>query len=59
MVISLRDNMFELTDHLVGIYKTHNCSKSVCMQPSACLVTADGRRVSAAPDRPLLQQQRA
>lgn len=29
IVISLRSNMFELADYLVGIYKTFNCSKSV------------------------------
>ncbi|XP_072745683.1 structural maintenance of chromosomes protein 4 [Anoplolepis gracilipes] len=31
IVISLRSNMFELADYLVGIYKTHNCSKSVTL----------------------------
>ncbi|KAG7208913.1 hypothetical protein KM043_015093 [Ampulex compressa] len=29
IVISLRSNMFELADYLVGIYKTYNCTKSV------------------------------
>jgi len=32
IVISLRSNMFELADSLVGIYKTFNCSKSVTLQ---------------------------
>ncbi|XP_048508932.1 structural maintenance of chromosomes protein 4 [Athalia rosae] len=27
IVISLRSNMFELADYLVGIYKTYNCTK--------------------------------
>lgn len=31
IVISLRSNMFELADYLVGIYKTYNCSKSVTL----------------------------
>ncbi|KMQ92929.1 structural maintenance of chromosomes protein 4 [Lasius niger] len=31
IVISLRSNMFELADYLVGIYKTHNCSKSMTL----------------------------
>lgn len=31
IVISLRSNMFELADYLVGIYKTINCSKSVTL----------------------------
>ncbi|XP_076624364.1 structural maintenance of chromosomes 4-like protein gluon isoform X1 [Colletes latitarsis] len=28
IIISLRSNMFELADYLVGIYKTYNCTKS-------------------------------
>ncbi|XP_011862208.1 PREDICTED: structural maintenance of chromosomes protein 4 [Vollenhovia emeryi] len=32
IVISLRSNMFELADSLVGIYKTFNCSKTVTLQ---------------------------
>ncbi|XP_011164521.2 structural maintenance of chromosomes protein 4 [Solenopsis invicta] len=32
IVISLRSNMFELADSLVGIYKTFNCSKSLSLQ---------------------------
>ncbi|KAK9505959.1 hypothetical protein O3M35_009914 [Rhynocoris fuscipes] len=33
IIISLRSNMFELADLLVGIYKTHNCTKSVTVTP--------------------------
>jgi structural maintenance of chromosome 4 len=33
IIISLRNNMFELADRLVGIYKTHNCTKSVTIDP--------------------------
>ena len=33
IIISLRNNMFELADRLVGIYKTHNCTKSVSIDP--------------------------
>ncbi|XP_026667538.1 structural maintenance of chromosomes protein 4 isoform X2 [Ceratina calcarata] len=29
IIISLRSNMFELADYLVGIYKTYNCTKCV------------------------------
>ena len=29
IIISLRNNMYELANRLVGIYKTHNCTKSV------------------------------
>ncbi|CAH1399854.1 unnamed protein product [Nezara viridula] len=33
IIISLRSNMFELADLLVGIYKTFNCTKSVTVTP--------------------------
>ena len=33
IIISLRNNMFELADRLVGIYKTDNCTKSVTIDP--------------------------
>ena len=33
VVISLRNNMFELADRLVGIYKTNNATKSVTINP--------------------------
>ncbi|XP_047130345.1 structural maintenance of chromosomes protein 4 isoform X1 [Hydra vulgaris] len=35
IIISLRNNMFELADRLVGIYKTDNCTKSVIINPSS------------------------
>eukprot|EP01094_Clydonella_sp_ATCC50884_P020685 TRINITY_DN4347_c0_g2_i1.p1 TRINITY_DN4347_c0_g2~~TRINITY_DN4347_c0_g2_i1.p1 ORF type:complete len:1334 (+),score=421.86 TRINITY_DN4347_c0_g2_i1:39-4004(+) len=33
IIISLRHNMFDLADRLVGIYKTQNCTKSVTVNP--------------------------
>ncbi|GFR00649.1 structural maintenance of chromosomes protein 4 [Trichonephila clavata] len=33
IVISLRENMFMLADHLIGIYKTKNCTKNVYFSP--------------------------
>ena len=33
IIISLRSNMFELADRLVGIYKTDNSTKSVTINP--------------------------
>lgn len=33
IVISLRNDMFEMADSLVGIYKTQNCTKSVVYHP--------------------------
>ncbi|KAF0298957.1 Structural maintenance of chromosomes protein 4 [Amphibalanus amphitrite] len=34
IIISLRSQMFELADRLVGIYKTHNATKSVTINPA-------------------------
>ena len=33
IIVSLRSNMFELSDRLIGIYKTYNCSRSVAIDP--------------------------
>ncbi|KAI1893723.1 hypothetical protein AGOR_G00126620 [Albula goreensis] len=33
IIISLRNNMFEMADRLIGIYKTHNTTKSVAINP--------------------------
>lgn len=35
---SLRNNMFELADRLVGIYKTDNCTKSITINPASFAV---------------------
>jgi len=35
IIISLRNNMFELADRLVGIYKTFNSTKSITIDPKA------------------------
>ncbi len=42
IIISLRNNMFELADRLVGIYKTHHSTKSVTVNPRA-FVSVRGR----------------
>ncbi|KAG1471270.1 hypothetical protein G6F56_002222 [Rhizopus delemar] len=34
VIISLRNNMFELADRLVGIYKTNDCTKSMAINPN-------------------------
>ncbi|KAL8162614.1 hypothetical protein V2J09_014103 [Rumex salicifolius] len=39
IIISLRNNMFELADRLVGIYKTSNCTKSVTIDPGTFVVS--------------------
>lgn len=33
VIISLRNNMFELADRLVGIYKVNQCTRTVCISP--------------------------
>ncbi|CAI4228664.1 unnamed protein product [Auanema sp. JU1783] len=33
IIISLRNNMFELGDRLIGIYKTNDCTKNVVVDP--------------------------
>ncbi|CAH8633079.1 unnamed protein product [Heterobilharzia americana] len=37
IVISLRNNMFELSDRLVGIYKTYNITKTITLDPSSLM----------------------
>jgi structural maintenance of chromosome 4 len=41
IIISLRNNMFELADRLVGIYKTNNSTKSVCINPKRIAAEAE------------------
>ncbi|MQL91114.1 hypothetical protein Taro_023720 [Colocasia esculenta] len=38
IIISLRNNMFELADRLVGIYKTDNCTKSITIDPGSFVI---------------------
>lgn len=47
VIISLRNNMFELADRLVGIYKTDNATKSVTINPGAFAVRAAPAPVAA------------
>jgi len=35
IIISLRNNMFELANRLVGIYKTHDATKSITINPGS------------------------
>nr|GLL26602.1 structural maintenance of chromosomes protein 4 [Ipomoea trifida] len=39
IIISLRNNTFELADRLVGIYKTDNCTKSITINPGSFVVS--------------------
>lgn len=47
VIISLRNNMFELADRLVGIYKTENATKSVAINPGEFAVGAPGAGAAA------------
>lgn len=47
IIISLRNNMFELADRLVGIYKVDNVTNSVTINPK--VVAALGQQQRAAP----------
>eukprot|EP00455_Lapot_gusevi_P008717 TRINITY_DN13827_c0_g1_i1.p1 TRINITY_DN13827_c0_g1~~TRINITY_DN13827_c0_g1_i1.p1 ORF type:complete len:224 (-),score=76.35 TRINITY_DN13827_c0_g1_i1:51-722(-) len=40
IIISLRNNMFEVANRLVGIYKTSHCSKSITINPHKFAVPA-------------------
>jgi hypothetical protein len=42
VIISLRNNMFELADRLIGIYKTHDVTKCVAINPKELVVPAGG-----------------
>ena len=55
IIISLRNNMFELADRLVGIYKTQNASKSIAINPKSFLLGAKNglSRNSTTPAIPL------
>merc|ERR1711988_776497 len=48
IVISLRNHMFELADRLVGIYKTHDISKSVAISTSHFALQDTGGKVNRA-----------
>jgi len=44
IIISLRNNMFELADRLVGIYKTQNASKSIAINPKSFASSSIGNQ---------------
>lgn len=48
VIISLRNNMFELADRLVGIYKTDNATKTVTINPRHFVVGQAAASGSAA-----------
>lgn len=46
IIISLRNNMFELADRLIGIYKTQDVTKSIAINPKE-IGTGSGSMVTA------------
>uniref|UniRef100_A0A671LJB3 Structural maintenance of chromosomes protein 4-like n=1 Tax=Sinocyclocheilus anshuiensis TaxID=1608454 RepID=A0A671LJB3_9TELE len=38
IIISLRNNMFEMANRLIGIYKTHNTTKNVAINPKTIVL---------------------
>ena len=61
VIISLRNNMFELADRLVGIYKTDNATKSVAINPGQFTVGAEkaGPKCVGAGEATVEQEQQA
>jgi structural maintenance of chromosome 4 len=51
VIISLRNNMFELADRLVGIYKTNDTTKSVTINPKVFGELSTGIREPAATEK--------
>lgn len=47
VIISLRNNMFELADRLVGIYKTDNATKTVTINPGEFVVGSQPKNKGA------------
>ena len=48
IIISLRNNMFELAERLVGIYKTDNTTKTVTINPGSFAVQQEPEEEQAA-----------
>lgn len=55
MIVSLRNNMFELADRLIGIYKTHNCTHSIAISPF--MFTIKGGENKGAAEIPLKEEE--
>jgi structural maintenance of chromosome 4 len=64
VIISLRNNMFELADRLVGIYKTDNATKTVTINPrhfvvgQAAAAGSSGAAAAAGQEGDAAEQQR-
>eukprot|EP00096_Caligus_rogercresseyi_P007006 TRINITY_DN2421_c0_g1_i1.p1 TRINITY_DN2421_c0_g1~~TRINITY_DN2421_c0_g1_i1.p1 ORF type:complete len:1275 (-),score=567.41 TRINITY_DN2421_c0_g1_i1:128-3952(-) len=47
IIISLRSNMFELAERLVGIYKIHNATKSIALDPNQFVPKANNKSTAS------------
>ena len=56
VILSLRNNMFELADRLVGIYKTHDTTKSVTINPKTFNQNIEGGKSTSGNAVPLSSQ---
>lgn len=56
VVISLRNNMFELSSRLVGVYKTAHCTKSLTIENTDLHKSEGPPSAPASPSRPLGQR---
>lgn len=43
IIVSHRNNMFELSDRLVGVYKVNNAAKAVAIDPAAFTIGVAAR----------------
>ena len=50
IIISLRNNMFDLANRLVGIYKTHDVTKSIAVNPKKIMKDAIALKLKHARD---------
>ncbi|GIL65143.1 hypothetical protein Vafri_18951 [Volvox africanus] len=57
IIISLRNNMFELAERLVGIYKTDNATKTVAINPGRFAIVKPEQQELEAPTGPLQLRQ--
>ena len=44
IIISLRNNMFDLADKLVGVYKTYDKTKTINLEPNKLLKMQDRQK---------------
>ena len=56
IIISLRNNMFDLAQKMVGIYKTHDITKTLTINPAQIMEEVEKRRKAANSNSSLINQ---